>query len=110
MKNEDLNVITDSIKEKLGDEATALIADDLGLLISENTKVFNDLNTKEKEITRLKENNEKLVLANGKLLQQVPIARDDNKKQKESDEDNNSKKSFSLNDVFDKNGHFKKTM
>jgi len=109
MKNEDLNVITDSIKEKLGDEATALIADDLGLLISENTKIFNEMNTREKEITRLKENNEKLVLANGKLLQQVPIAHD-NKKQKESEEDNNSKKSFSLNDVFDKNGHFKKTM
>ena len=109
MKNEDLNVITDSIKEKLGDEATALIADDLGLLISENTKIFNEMNTREKEITRLKENNEKLVLANGKLLQQVPIAKDD-RKQKESEEDNNSKKSFSLNDVFDKNGHFKKTM
>lgn len=108
MKNEDLNVITDSIKEKLGDEATALIADDLGLLISENTKIFNEMNTREKEITRLKENNEKLVLANGKLLQQVPIAHDN--KQKESEEDNNSKKSFSLNDVFDKNGHFKKTM
>lgn len=107
MKNEDLNVITDSIKEKLGDEATALIADDLGLLISENTKVFNDLNTKDKEITRLKENNERLVLANGKLLQQVPIANEPSKKEPTED---NSKKSFSLSDMFDKNGHFKKSL
>ena len=50
MKNEELEVITNSIKETLGEESTALIADSLGLLMSENTRVYNSIVAKDKEI------------------------------------------------------------
>lgn len=108
MKDEELSVITDSIKEKLGDEGIALIADDLGLLMSENTKIYNALNNKDKEITKLKENNEKLVLANGNLLQQVPVAHDIPQRENHGTKEE-SKKSISLSDCFDEKGHFKRT-
>lgn len=108
MKDEDLAVITNSIKEKLGDEGIALIADDIGLLMSENTKVYNTLNNKDNEIARLKENNEKLVLANGNLLQQVPVAHSEARKDEHGTREE-SKKSVSLSDCFDEKGHFKRT-
>ena len=38
MDNSELNVFLDSIKEKLGEENSALISDDLGNLITKNTE------------------------------------------------------------------------
>ena len=104
MKNEELAVITDSIKEKLGEESIALIADDLGLLMSENNRIYTTMNSKDEEITRLKENNERLVKANANLLQRVPIVPEKPVRKEES----STKKSISLNDCFDERGNFKR--
>lgn len=101
MKNEELDVITNSIRETLGEENTALIADSLGLLISENKKVFDSIQSKDKEIAQLKEKNSQLVSANANLLQRVPIAAPQPVKAKEE-----PKKVTSLKDCFDKNGNF----
>ena len=49
MNSEELNTFLDSMKEKLGEENSALISDDLGNLITKNTEVFNTLANKEKE-------------------------------------------------------------
>ena len=100
MKNEELAVITDSIKEKLGEEATALIADDLGLLMSENNRIFTSINSKDEEITKLKEDKERLVKANANLLQRVPITPEKPAKSEEP------KKSISLSSCFDSKGNF----
>lgn len=102
MKNEELAVITDSIKEKLGEESTALIADDLGLLISENNRIYNTMNSKDDEITKLKENNERLVKANANLLQRVPISSPEPVRR----ETESTKKSISLSSCFDSKGNF----
>lgn len=102
MKNEELAVITDSIKEKLGDVATAQIADDLGLLMSENNKVYSDIQSKDEEIQKLKETNDRLVKANANLLQRVPIAAPEPVSVKEE-----TKKVISWDDCFDKKGNFK---
>lgn len=101
MKNEELDVITNSIRETLGEENTALIADSLGLLISENKKVFDSIQSKDKEIAQLKEKNSQLVSANANLLQRVPIAAPELKVVKEE-----PKRVTSLRDCFDKNGNF----
>lgn len=105
MQEEDLEVITNSIKSKLGEEATALIADDLGTLITKNTQVYNAMLSKDNEITKLKDDKEKLVIANGNLLQQVPIGTS-SKAPKEDVEV--EKKSFNFRSVFDEKGNFKK--
>lgn len=102
MKNEDLQALTNSIKEKLGEESAALIADDLGVLITRNNEVIETLDKQSKEITTLKDTNEKLVLANGSLLQQVPMGK------KEEPVKESEKKSFNFSSVFDEHGNFKK--
>lgn len=105
MNNEELEVITKSIQEKLGEENSALIADDIGLLMTKNTQTLNSIASKDKEITRLKENNEKLVIANGNLLQQVPVGVSYNTRETIEEE---KKSSFNFRDAFDENGRFKK--
>lgn len=107
MDNSELNVFLDSIKEKLGEENSALISDDLGNLITKNTEVFNTLNNKDKEIERLNGLNQKLVSANGSLLQQVGAGFERNSR--EPDEDK-PKKSFNFRDAFDEKGRFKQKM
>ena len=103
MKNEDLQALTDSIKEKLGEESAALIADDLGVLITRNNEVVDTLDKQSKEIATLKDTNEKLVLANGSLLQQVPMG-----KKEEPISEESTKKSFNFSEMFDEHGNFKK--
>lgn len=104
MTEEELKGITDSIKEKLGEESTALIADDLGILFTKNTEVQNNMTKQDEEISSLKSTNEKLVLANGRLLQQVPMGTN---KKVEQEKDDSVKKSFNFSQMFDKSGNFK---
>ncbi len=103
MNEETITKISESIKSKLGDENAALIADDLGILITENKSVQDILSKQENEISTLKDTNEKLVLANGNLLKQVPMGTAKEDKPEES----SSKKSFNFADMFDEHGNFK---
>lgn len=107
MNSEELNTFLDSMKEKLGEENSALISDDLGNLITKNTEVFNTLTNKEKEITRLNDLNQKLVSANGSLLQQVGASFE---KPSHSEPEDSPKKSFNFRDAFDEKGRFKQKM
>lgn len=103
MKEEDIKQITDSIKEKLGEENSALIADDLGLLLTKNIEVQKELVDKENTINDYKDKNEKLVLANGKLLQSVPMGIDNNSKT----DDSSYSEPFNFKSLFDEKGNFK---
>ena len=106
MKEEDIKQITDSIKNKLGEENSALIADDLGLLLTKNIEIQKELVDKENTINDYKDKNEKLVLANGKLLQSVPMGIDNNPKT----DDSSSSEPFNFKSLFDEKGNFKKTL
>lgn len=107
MNSEELNSLLDSINEKLGEENSALISDDLGNLITKNTEVYNQLGNKDKEIERLNNLNQKLVSANGSLLQQVSAGIEKNP---HDTEDDPPKKSFNFRDAFDEKGRFKRKM
>lgn len=107
MNSEELNNLLDSMKEKLGEENSALISDDLANLYTKNTEVFNTLSNKDKEIERLNGLNQKLVSANGSLLQQVSMSIDNNS---HATEDDPPKKSFNFRDAFDEKGRFKQKM
>lgn len=107
MKTEEHNKLINGIKEKLGEEETSKIADDLALLISDNTQVNNDLKNKDNEIDKLKTDKENLIKVNGNLLQQVTDGKEEdvfninNEKEKE-----NKKEPFSFKAQFDENGEF----
>jgi len=107
MTDEELLKITNSIEEKLGAETSATIADDIGLLMTGNAETQKLLSSKDEEIKSLKERNEKLVLANGNLLKQVPAESklDPIKKPKVSGNSDESQK-INLSDAFDKSGKF----
>lgn len=108
MNSGELDVFIDSIKEKLGEENSALISDDLGNLITKNTEIFNQMGNKDKEIERLNGLNQKLISANGSLLQQVSAGFERNPHATEDDE--SPKKSFNFRDAFDEKGRFKQKM
>lgn len=103
MKEEDLKNTIDNIKTKLGEENSALISDDLGILITKNTEIQKEIKTKDEEISGLNDKVNKLVLANSSLLQQIPMGDDPTtSKSKKEDDD----KPFSYKSLFDKKGNF----
>lgn len=108
MDSGELNTFLESIKDKLGEENAALISDDLGNIITKNTEAINTLQNKDKEIERLNGLNEKLISANGSLLQQVSM--DMEKSTHPVKDDDPPKKSFNFRDAFDEKGRFKRKM
>lgn len=89
---------TNKIQEKLGDEA-GKIADDLANILTYDNRLQKDIKDKDLEITKLKKDKEMLIEANGNLLQQIPLGREEEPK-KEVEEP----KHFDFKTVFDKNG------
>lgn len=106
MKDEDLLAITESIESKIGKEASGMIADDIGKLLTKNSEVNSFISKQTEEIKSLKDRNEKLVVANGNLLQQIPMASDYDTHQ--SKEEVKEEKSFDFRSVFDSKGNFKR--
>lgn len=103
MDDEKLLNITNSIEEKLGKENAATIADDLGILMTENAKTQEMLKSQEQQISDLKSKNEKLVTANGNLLQHIPMGKVEEKKE---EKESPKPESISLKDAFDSKGNF----
>lgn len=107
MKIEDMQNLVNGIQEKIGKDASGLISDDLGMLITDNTKMNNDLTDKEKEINKLKDQKEKLIATNGNLLQQISMGNSDDFLNKDTDnKDKDDKKPFSFKAQFNEKGEF----
>ena len=106
MDNKILDDITNSIKEKLGEDNVALIGDDLGMLITENNKSITAINDLNKSVKDLEDKNRLLIDANSRLLTQIPMEKEDTREQEK--EESSKPKEFTLMDLFDDKGHFKK--
>lgn len=104
MKKEEFENKMNTIQEKLGKENASLIADELGLLITDNAQMNKDLENKDNEISKLKTDKENLQEANINLLQQIPMG-DDFRKEKEPEE---KKKEIDFRSAFDEKGNFKR--
>lgn len=102
MTSEDLESFESSLTEKLGQENVSMIADNIGELRSKSLNSQETILNQEKEIEKLKNEKERLVLANGKLLQQIPMEKDDDVRNKETE----PKKAFSFREQFDEKGNF----
>lgn len=98
--------IRNSIETKLGEEQVSLIADDMASLITFNKNQEDTLKSRDEEIDRLKKDKEKLILANGNLLKQIPMSKDEGNFEKEEKEE----KTFSFRSIFDEKGNIKKSM
>ena len=71
MTNKDLEEKLNSMQEKLGEEASNLILDDIAFLINDNKQMNTKLDEKDEKIKTLEKRNENLQIVNGNLLQQV---------------------------------------
>lgn len=105
MGDEELTKIIDGLQDKLGKENSAVIADDLGVLISRNAETQQALKDRDEKIEKLRERNEKLILANGNLLKQIPAEGSEPVKYHEEKAE---KKAITFTDIFDAHGKFLK--
>ena len=106
MTEEELNTISESIKEKIGEENFATISDDMGKIITGRSSMEKEISERDTTITGLKEKNQQLVDANASLFKQIPTS-SSNTSSKNEDEDELPLSKTSLRDAFDKNGYFK---
>ena len=92
-----------SMLDKIGNEASSLILDDVTSFLTDNQKMNQELEEKNNEILRLQNLNSRLQQVNTNMLLQIPV----NKEPKKEDEDL-PKKKLSINEAFDEFGNFKK--
>lgn len=104
MKKEEQQKLFKGIEKKLGKENYSKIADDIGVLITDNENMNNTIVNKDTEIKELKENNNLLITANGNLLQQVGMGEEP--KKDENDDPNKGQPKISLKSAFDEKGNF----
>lgn len=95
--------LTGKIEETLGKENTALISDTLGEILTGNTVNMQAIAERDEKIKTLQDRNEKLVSANGALLQKIPM---DKAEPEVSSKEKAPVKKINLKDAFDKNGNF----
>lgn len=104
MSDDELTKILDGMQEKLGAENAAIIADDLGILISGNAEAQKRSFEKDEKIKQLTAHNEKLILANGNLLKQMPVEHSEPADRQYNDDKPKAK--INLADAFDAQGRF----
>lgn len=95
--------LTGNIEETLGKENAAMISDTLGEILTGNSENMKTLAEKDAQIKQLQDRNEKLVAANGALLQKIPMEKAEDKVNSEKTE---APKKINLKDAFDKKGNF----
>lgn len=104
MKNEDITKLTQKIQEKIGQENSALISEELATLISDTANVNSQIEKQSSEIETLKSDKEKLLDVNSKLFLQVSQGYDESLIEDKKAEE---KKPFSFKSCFDEKGNFK---
>lgn len=105
MENKKFSEMLDKMQEKIGKDASSLIADDIGLLITENSLANQEIEKRDTEIEKLRTEKEQLQGTNMSLLQQVRMTNDNFGSPKIEKEP--EKKVITYKDVFDENGNFK---
>ena len=104
MNSEELEALTQSIFDKLGEENSALIVDDVASIITKNKETISTIKELKADKEKLKSRNDMLIDSNAKLMQQIPRGPsiDDVKEEKEAE---NTK--IDLMSCFDEMGRLK---
>ena len=105
MKNDEFQNKMTSMQEKIGEDNSALILDDIGILLADNKAMNETIESKDKEIASLKKRNESLLNVNANLLKQVPMGTEDDLKPEVKKEE--KKEPFDFRSAFDEYGNFK---
>lgn len=92
-----------TIQEKIGNDASNLILDDIAVLLNDNKQMNDELVNRENTIKNLEKTRDTLQQVNGNLLQQVAMAPEPIK-QLEDD----TPKIIDFRTSFDEKGNFKR--
>ena len=95
-----------SIQEKIGQDASNLILDDIGELLNDNKEVNEELTSKDKQIEAKNKTIETLQKVNGNLLQQVSMGKEEDIKPEPKQEE--KPKYINFKDAFDEKRKFQK--
>ena len=106
MQKEKMEELTNSIIEKVGEEKAGLIADDIGLIITNNATMNNEISQKYREIDKLKTDKENLITTNGNLLQQIAMGEDDEPLFRTESKKEEKPKEITFRDIFDEKRKF----
>lgn len=99
LSKEEFNQKIDGIREKIGEEAAALISEDLLNTLSDYNTTFDEYEKVLEENGRLKKDKEDLLKVNGKLYQKIGF-----EDEKEKKEDNDDEEKISIEDVINEKG------
>ena len=102
MKYKEFEEKISSMQDKIGDNSSNLILDDVAVLLTDNQKMNQDLEDKDKKIEELKSSIDKLQKVNGNLLLQIPSIKEVREKE------DTPKKYHSMRESFDEFGNFKR--
>ena len=104
MNSEELETLTQSIFDKLGEENSALIVDDVASIITKNNETLSTIKELKADKEKLKSRNDMLIDSNAKLMQQIPRGPsiDEVREEKEAVDTK-----IDLMSCFDENGRFK---
>lgn len=102
MDDDKILELTGKIEETLGKDNSAMISDVLGEIITGNAENMKAIAARDEALKKLQDRNEKLVSANGALLQKVSVGRLEPKETEKKE----APKEINLKDAFDKNGNF----
>lgn len=105
MDDDKILELTGKIEETLGKDNFATISDTIGELLTGNTENMKAIAARDAEIDKLKDRNDKLVAANGALLQKVPMGYEAVDRQKKEED---PQPQTTLKDAFDEHGNFRK--
>lgn len=102
MNNDEIENIINTMREKLGEETSATIADDLASLMTSTNNYVQEINQKNDQIKNLEKDKNTLITANGNLLKQIPMGIEETEK-----EEKEQKEPYSFTESFDEYGNFK---
>lgn len=106
MKQEKMEELTNKIIEKVGEEKAGLIADDIGLLITDNKTMNTEITKRDNEIEKLKTDKENLITTNGNLLQQISMGDDTESIYKKEENPKDEPKPLDYRTIFDEKRKF----
>lgn len=102
MDDDKILELTGKIEETLGKDNSAMISDILGEIITGNAENMKAIANRDENIKQLQDRNEKLVSANGALLQKVSVGKFEPKETEKKE----APKKINLKDAFDSKGNF----
>lgn len=104
MSYEDLETLTSEIRERLGEESSALISEDLLNILSNYKSNLDRIVELEAENEKLKSDKEELLKTNGKLFQKIGFEKE--KEAEEVKEENEEEKSTEeiIEELIDEKG------